>query len=297
MASLCGFPVGGNHKAIRAGTLMIRVRRVAQRVRCWSVATAARAMLNAITAWATQAALAAYFPLGRCASGPSLKFGDDLLDHRVAAVAFVGLDQAQGAVGDERVMPVGREQLALFGAVTGEGLESLDASHDQVTATCSALCRPVNAVKPISVTSASLTQVLGLVEDRVGVGDRRPGVFLDAGDRLDHGRIYPGSDCDPRLVSDRGPDERPPVVGRVRTAQDLPGDARPAGGGDGLGEQTPGAGCRSGVGRPQPGAGDHRRGQRGADRGQLQVQAADSGLPERRALLGVAVDRRVLGPV
>ena len=29
-------------------------------------------MLNAITAWATQAVLAAYFPLGRRASGPSM---------------------------------------------------------------------------------------------------------------------------------------------------------------------------------------------------------------------------------
>jgi len=49
--------------AIRAGILMIFLRRVAQRAVRMSAATAvARAMLNAITAQATQAAFAAYFP-------------------------------------------------------------------------------------------------------------------------------------------------------------------------------------------------------------------------------------------
>ena len=58
--------------AIRAGTLMILSRTVAQRaVRMLAATAAARAMLNAITAQATQAALAAYFPLGRCASALS----------------------------------------------------------------------------------------------------------------------------------------------------------------------------------------------------------------------------------
>ena len=59
--------------AIRAGTLMIRVRTVAQRaVRIAAATAVARAMLNAITARETQAALAVYLPEGRCASGPSL---------------------------------------------------------------------------------------------------------------------------------------------------------------------------------------------------------------------------------
>ncbi len=49
---------------------MIRVRRVAQRWWPGLVASAARAMLNAITASATQAALAGYFPEGRCARDP-----------------------------------------------------------------------------------------------------------------------------------------------------------------------------------------------------------------------------------
>ena len=37
---------------------------------------------------------------------PVLELGDDLLDDRVAAVGLVCLDQAQGAVGDERVVAV-----------------------------------------------------------------------------------------------------------------------------------------------------------------------------------------------
>lgn len=58
--------------AIRAGMLMIRVRRVAQRaVRMDAATLVARAILNAITAQATQAAFAAYMPDGRCARGPS----------------------------------------------------------------------------------------------------------------------------------------------------------------------------------------------------------------------------------
>jgi hypothetical protein len=59
--------------AIRAGMSMIRRRRVAQRaLRIPAAVAAALARLNAITARASQAALAAYLPEGRCASGPSL---------------------------------------------------------------------------------------------------------------------------------------------------------------------------------------------------------------------------------
>lgn len=49
------------------------VRRLAHRALARSAATAvARAMLNAMTAQATHAALAAYLPEGRWARGPSL---------------------------------------------------------------------------------------------------------------------------------------------------------------------------------------------------------------------------------
>nr|WP_157550791.1 hypothetical protein [Nocardioides jensenii] len=47
---------------------------------------------------------------------PVLEFGDDLLNDRVIAVTLIGLDHAQGAVGDEGVVTVGREQLALLAA-------------------------------------------------------------------------------------------------------------------------------------------------------------------------------------
>jgi hypothetical protein len=44
-----------------------------------------------------------------------LEFGDDLLDVGVVAVMLVGLDDAEGGVGDERVVPVGGEQRTLPG--------------------------------------------------------------------------------------------------------------------------------------------------------------------------------------
>ena len=46
-----------------------------------------------------------------------LELSDDLLDERVVAMTLVGLDRGQRAVGDERVVAVGREQFALLRAV------------------------------------------------------------------------------------------------------------------------------------------------------------------------------------
>lgn len=43
----------------------------------------------------------------------ALELGDDLLDDRVVAVGFVGVDDAQGGVGDERVVAPGVEELPL----------------------------------------------------------------------------------------------------------------------------------------------------------------------------------------
>ncbi len=54
---------------------------------------------------------------GQVGQGPVLQLGDDLLDDGVVAVPLVGLDRGQGAVGDEGVVAVGREQLALLGPV------------------------------------------------------------------------------------------------------------------------------------------------------------------------------------
>lgn len=52
--------------------------------------------------------------------------GTALLDDGVVAVGLVRLDQAQGGVGDEPVMPVGREQLALLA-----DSDPLCTAHDQ----------------------------------------------------------------------------------------------------------------------------------------------------------------------
>ncbi|MCP6134171.1 hypothetical protein NL393_33865, partial [Klebsiella pneumoniae] len=62
---------------------------------------------------------------------PVLELGDDLLNQGVVAVTLIGLHHGQGAVGDEGVVAVGREQLALLGPVAGEWLESLDPADDQ----------------------------------------------------------------------------------------------------------------------------------------------------------------------
>jgi hypothetical protein len=59
--------------------------------------------------------------------GAVLELGDDLFDHGVVAVALVGPDRVQGGVGDERVMPVGVEQLALPGM--GGRVEPLDPAY------------------------------------------------------------------------------------------------------------------------------------------------------------------------
>ena len=87
-------------------------------------------MLNAITARATQAALAE--DAGRqMRQGVVLEFGDDLLDDRVVTMPLVGLDHGEGAVGDEGVVAVGREQLALLGAIASQPLEPVDPAHDK----------------------------------------------------------------------------------------------------------------------------------------------------------------------
>ncbi|UPW06917.1 hypothetical protein M1C57_23780 (plasmid) [Rhodococcus pyridinivorans] len=63
--------------------------------------------------------------------GSGLEFGDDLLDDRVVAVVPIGGDRWQGAVGDERMVSVGGEQLALLAAVTGRRLQAPDPPHDE----------------------------------------------------------------------------------------------------------------------------------------------------------------------
>ena len=119
--------------AIRAGMLIIWVRRwptgpgVA-----WPASTpAARARLNAITAHAVQAAFAAYFPDGRCASGPSLSSAMTCSmiawsRWRSSAAIVVRVELVM-----KRVVAVGREQLALHRPVARAWLQPADSAHDQ----------------------------------------------------------------------------------------------------------------------------------------------------------------------
>ena len=74
------------------------------------------------------------------------------------------------------------------------------------------------------------------------------------------------------------------------------------GGADGFGDHRRGAAGGGSVAAAQPDAGDHRGGQRRADRRGQHVQAAhqqalalDPGMPERRALPGVPADPLLLG--
>src|SRR3546814_5747327 len=75
-----------------------------------------------------------------------LELGDDLLDDRVVTVTFVGLDGGQGRVRDEPMMPVGREQLALLGAIRGQRLEPLDPRSEEHTSELQSLMRISYAV-------------------------------------------------------------------------------------------------------------------------------------------------------
>ena len=59
-------------------------------------------------------------PAGQVCQGVVLQLCDDLLDAGVITVPLVGLDHAQGGVGDEPVVPVGSKQLALLGAIAGQ---------------------------------------------------------------------------------------------------------------------------------------------------------------------------------
>ena len=104
---------------------------------------------------------------------PFFEFGDGLLDDRVVAVAFVGLDHAQRAVGDERVVAVGGEQFALLGSVRCQLLMAFDAAHDQPAVHVLALLpageRGERHFGDLGIGDPAL---LGLLPDRLRVFDR-----------------------------------------------------------------------------------------------------------------------------
>jgi hypothetical protein len=103
-------------RAVRAATA-IRSRRM---VAAWAFAwrrlarvPPPRRRLQAMATMASQAALALNFPDGTCASGPSYRSAKELLDDRVAAVLFLGVDQLVMAVGEDDVIAPGGKQLAV----------------------------------------------------------------------------------------------------------------------------------------------------------------------------------------
>ena len=94
-------------------------------------------------------------------------------------------------------------------------------------------------------------------------------------------------------AADRGADDGGPVERRVGPQQRLATRVRADQVGDGLegvGDQPFRAARRPARSLPQPLRHDHRRRPRGGDRGQQRVQAADPGVAEPGALLGVPVD-------
>ena len=119
--------------ATLAGIATRWVRRVAQRAlacRADAAAPAARMMLNAMQPKVSQAALAVNDPGGGVGQGTGLELGDDLLDDRVVAVGGVGVNGAEGGVGDERVVAPGVEQLTLALGRCG-GAQALHAAHHE----------------------------------------------------------------------------------------------------------------------------------------------------------------------
>ena len=100
---------------------------------------AARDRLNAITASTNHAEFAVKTLEGRCAradalrsaftGGPSLHEVLGGIDHRMAAMGFVGFDSIEAAGGEECVIPVRLEQGAL--SATGLFVELGDLPHHQ----------------------------------------------------------------------------------------------------------------------------------------------------------------------
>jgi hypothetical protein len=96
-------------------------------------------------------------PRGQVGQRSGLEVGVDLLDDRVLPVGGLGLQHRLRGVGEHRVVAVGGEQLGLPSG-TEAGFKRLTRRTFSRPVMWSVLRREVNAVKPISATSASETQ-------------------------------------------------------------------------------------------------------------------------------------------
>ena len=139
-----------------------------------------------MTASTSQAAFAANFPEGRCASAEFFRSAWTCSMIGVPAVGLVrgdGVHDVGGDGGEEGVEPPDVEQGALPAACFAR-VEVGDAAHHQPAGHPVGFFCAANAVKGISATSArEIHAAGGLVEDRVGVLDRGPRVLVDRGDR------------------------------------------------------------------------------------------------------------------
>lgn len=86
-----------------------------------------------------------------------LKVGDDLFDDGVAAVVGFGVEHGQRRVGENGMVPPGREPLTLLMGMTWAGLASRTRRRINRAGTCCARGLAVNAVNGTSATSAWLT--------------------------------------------------------------------------------------------------------------------------------------------
>ena len=203
---------------------------------------------------------------------------------------LVGVGSGFGGVGEERVIAPYREQRVWVAGI-------FDAAHDQPRGDRGVGGRESGVGDFGDLGVGDPVAGVG-VTDRARITHRGPRAVLDRRDRrphrgvLGHDEGEPGTGASARVHHGAG------AVGRVAADQDLPGRARGAGGGDGLGDHACGALAGAGPPGAQPHTRDHRRGQIGADGGRQRRQtfaehlfAGDLGVPIGGALLVVPVGR------
>jgi hypothetical protein len=167
--------------ATRAGVLISWARRVAVRARVWrppARTPAARVRLWEIAAQTSQAAFAANRPEGRCASGP---FFSSAMTCSMMACGLRGQHRL-GVVGEHGVVAVDRERFGLPGR-DSLGVEAPHAAHDQPGGdVLGAAASGERGERHLGDFGIGDPLVFVLVEDGVGVADRRPAGLVDAGD-------------------------------------------------------------------------------------------------------------------
>jgi hypothetical protein len=109
--------------------------------------------------------------------GPVLQVDDDLLHDGVGAVGEVAGDGVLAAVGEERVVAVGGEQLALLAAAGAAcaWLQALDSAHDKPAGPVLGLA-PAGEGSEVDLGDLGVADpaLLIVVPDRLGVADRGP---------------------------------------------------------------------------------------------------------------------------